>query len=124
MEKYKVMPLSEYLSFFEERNDFIQSNQLEEQLSALSKLKRNRVEQFLDVLKEAGLDIDSGGFLKNEALPEKVFVLPYILWCLSGRNRPEFYSEFLEIITPISIPKQLLCSKLAHYGKAIKKKSK
>jgi len=124
MEKYKLIKLSDYLGFFEEKQLFKESNELHDQLNSLSKVKRAKVEEFLEVLRESGLDIDDGGYLKHKSFAEKLFVLPYILWCISGRQRPEFYSEFLELLKTISIPKKLLCTKLSQYASKGKKGKK
>lgn len=117
------MPFSEYMNFYEEKKQLKETNELHEQIGVLSKTTQKRVNEFLAVLKESGVKVSSGGYLKHELFQEKIFILPYILYCLSGRNKPEHYTSFLELIRSISIPKGLLCARVSRDAKIkIKKK--
>lgn len=112
MDRYKILPLKLYKEFCEEKEHFEKEKEASEKLKELPKPIQIKVAKLLQALREGGMSVDETN-LKN--------ILPYALYAIRGKERPENFEKFLNYLAKVKIPRGLLCQKVIKDAKKVRK---
>jgi len=124
MQRYKVIPLQEYETFQKEKDNLNKTNELNEKLATLPKAALRKVLKLIQVLRSNELEIETSTGMVDSApgFDSPFNILPFVLYLVRGKERPEQYDKFIHLIAEYQFPRGCLPSRVMKDVKKAKAK--
>lgn len=119
MDKFRVLPLSQFNELEEEIKQVRQTEEVTEKIEKLPKSTQRKLKRFISLLGEHGIVIENSA---NGGISEGMY--RNILYCIQGKSKSEDTDTFLHQLKDVRFPNGLLSTKVSRELTKLKRRSK